>query len=200
MIDCFFSVVGARIPADHGYALYSALSRVLPDLHEARWLAIHPIRRFPDEILILRLPLERLPSVLPLAGKRIVINDSGKDFPVHLGLPEVHALKPAAVLHSRCVVIKVSEATKNKTQPNRYTFLASAQAQLQERGIKGETTIDDRRDEKGRECARRVVHIKNKIIVGYAVRVSGLSDEDSLKLQECGLGGRQRMGCGIFVQ
>jgi len=35
--------------------------------------------------------------------------------------------------------------------------------------------------------------------VGYAVRVSGLSDEDSLKLQERGLGGKRRMGCGVFV-
>lgn len=210
IVDISFSAIGRDIPIDHGYALYSALSRILPDLHEAGWLAIHPIAGAPtgsgilrlskEAHLQLRLPPERLPSVLPLAGKRIVINDDGKDFPVRLGVPEVYALKPAAVLHSRCVVIKVTEATKNKTQPNRETFLASVQAQLQEREIKGEITIDDRRDDKGRECGRRVVHIKNKIIVGYAVRVSRLSDEDSLKLQEVGLGGKLRMGCGIFVQ
>ena len=149
--------------------------------------------------LQLRLPPERLPSVLPLAGKRIVINDGGKDFPIRLGIPEVYALKPAEVLHSRCVVIKVTEATKNKIPPNRETFLASAQSQLQQRGITGEFWIDERRNEQGRDYARRVIHMKDEIIVGYAVRVSGLSDEDSLKLQERGLGGKRRMGCGIFV-
>jgi hypothetical protein len=30
------------------------------------------------------------------------------------------------------------------------------------------------------------------------VRVLGLSADDSLKLQICGLGGKRTMGCGIF--
>ncbi|MCA6558614.1 MAG: type I-MYXAN CRISPR-associated protein Cas6/Cmx6, partial [Pseudanabaena sp. M114S2SP2A07QC] len=29
--------------------------------------------------------------------------------------------------------------------------------------------------------------------------VSGLSEEDSIKLQIFGLGGKRRMGCGVFV-
>ena len=35
--------------------------------------------------------------------------------------------------------------------------------------------------------------------IGFAVGLSGLSDEDSLKLQALGLGGRRAFGGGFFV-
>jgi CRISPR-associated protein Cas6 len=46
---------------------------------------------------------------------------------------------------------------------------------------------------------RRVVRIHGKAIVGFSVIVQGLTGEESLKLQEQGLGGRGKMGCGFFV-
>ena len=45
---------------------------------------------------------------------------------------------------------------------------------------------------------RRRVTVAGRRIVGYSVRVSGLSAEESLALQEKGLGGKRRMGCGVF--
>jgi Cas6 Crispr len=45
----------------------------------------------------------------------------------------------------------------------------------------------------------RVVRIKDKTVVGYGVRVAGLNVEESLRLQEHGLGGRRKLGCGVFV-
>ncbi|MFN5763400.1 MAG: type I-MYXAN CRISPR-associated protein Cas6/Cmx6, partial [Pseudanabaena sp.] len=39
---------------------------------------------------------------------------------------------------------------------------------------------------------------KHKHIVGYGVVVEGLSDEDSIKLQSIGMGGRKHFGCGWF--
>ncbi len=33
MVDLCFPVLGQTLPSDHGYALYAALSRVLPALH-----------------------------------------------------------------------------------------------------------------------------------------------------------------------
>jgi len=97
-------------------------------------------------------------------------------------------------------VIKVSEIERSGRSPDREMFLAAVLEQMQSRDIKGEVWIDDRCDGKGRELSRRIVRIKDKTIVGYSVRVSGLmTDDDSIKLQEVGLGGRHRMGCGIFV-
>lgn len=46
---------------------------------------------------------------------------------------------------------------------------------------------------------RRLLRIKDRRMVGYAVQVTGLTAEESIKLQEHGLGGRQKMGCGFFV-
>jgi len=46
---------------------------------------------------------------------------------------------------------------------------------------------------------RRVMRIKDKTIVGFQVVVAELTAEESITLQEHGLGGRRRMGCGIFV-
>jgi CRISPR-associated protein Cas6 len=45
---------------------------------------------------------------------------------------------------------------------------------------------------------RRTLRIKDKEVVGYEVLVEALTAEESLNLQEHGLGGRRHMGCGIF--
>ena len=37
------------------------------------------------------------------------------------------------------------------------------------------------------------------MIVGYSLVVEGLSAVESMLLQERGLGGRTRMGCGFFM-
>jgi CRISPR-associated protein Cas6 len=46
---------------------------------------------------------------------------------------------------------------------------------------------------------RRVLDVKGRKIVGYAMQVAGLTAEESIRLQEEGLGGRRRMGCGLFM-
>ena len=53
--------------------------------------------------------------------------------------------------------------------------------------------------ERAGEAKRRVVRVKGVAIVGYALIVAGLSAADSVTLQESGLGGRTRFGCGFFV-
>jgi len=43
-VDLAFRLTGSKIPVDHGYALYSAISRVLPEIHGAANIGVHPIR------------------------------------------------------------------------------------------------------------------------------------------------------------
>lgn len=45
---------------------------------------------------------------------------------------------------------------------------------------------------------RRIVTVDGDKVVGFGLRLAGLSDEDSLKVQYTGIGGRQRFGCGVF--
>jgi CRISPR-associated protein Cas6 len=44
-----------------------------------------------------------------------------------------------------------------------------------------------------------VLRIKEKRVVGFPLRVTGLTAEESITLQEQGLGGRSKMGCGFFM-
>ena len=44
IIELSFRLLGRTIPVDHGYALYAALSRVAPELHDAQDLGIQPVR------------------------------------------------------------------------------------------------------------------------------------------------------------
>jgi hypothetical protein len=42
VIDLSFLLVGTTIPLDHGYALFSALYRIVPELHRDRRVSGHP--------------------------------------------------------------------------------------------------------------------------------------------------------------
>jgi hypothetical protein len=43
-VDLAFRLTGSKVPVDHGYALYSAISRLLPEIHGAKNIGVHPIR------------------------------------------------------------------------------------------------------------------------------------------------------------
>lgn len=185
-VELKFPVVGTTLPSDHGYAVFAAISRLIPEAHGSDWLALETIPgvgRGDGLIQInerarlrMRLPQERLPLVLKLAGKRLALNGN----PIRLGVPEVSLLRPAPSVYARCVTIK------KFTEPE--PFLDAVARKLDEIGIKGEPELGPRR-------AFRVGH---HMIVGFGLAVHELSDEASILLQERGLGGRRHMGCGIF--
>jgi CRISPR-associated protein Cas6 len=47
---------------------------------------------------------------------------------------------------------------------------------------------------------RGCMRVNGNDVVGYSVRFNDLRPEESLKLQIHGLGGKRRMGCGVFVK
>lgn len=189
-----FSLAGKQLPADHGYLVYSAISRSVSSLHGIDWLAIELISGFPsgrglialserDAILRLRIPADHYRDVLPLAGKRLDIGGHQ----IRLGLPVARPLEPAPSLYARVVTIKkFTEADP---------FLEAVSRQLESLGVTGRPELP--RDEQGR-YRRRIVTIHGKSVVGFSVAVHDLNEEDSLRLQSSGIGGRRAMGCGIF--
>src|SRR3954470_12986294 len=110
-IDLSFAISGTTIPLDHGYALFSALCRVVPTLHGDRLAGVHPIRGVrlaprrltlvPQSRLRLRLPSEEIAPFLALAGARIDL-EGGL---LSVGIPRVEALRPSADLAARLVTI-----------------------------------------------------------------------------------------------
>lgn len=203
-VDILFRVIGTEVPGDHGYALFSALSRIL-ETESDRWMhgnphiGLHSIRGVglgtgrqlvgPDARLGLRLPSALLPRSLKLAGKSIEL-DGCK---LRIGTSQTRALVPAATLHCRIVT------TRNGNDPAR--FDAEIARQLAALGIRGRVfrVPQSAQPPDGRDPSRRIFRIKDKRIVGYSMLATELTAEESIRLQERGLGGRRRMGCGVFV-
>ena len=186
-VDLAFRLNGSAIPVDHGYALYAAVSRIVPEIHQTTDIGVQPIRGIytgngklqlsPASRLIVRLPDEAIRPYLKLAGKRLVVDDS----PLSVGVPEVRMLLPVSRLRARLVTIKgfLEEAA----------FFEAAQRQLQSLHMACEIQVGQ----------RRTFRVKEKQVVGFELAVTGLSAGDSVTLQEHGLGGRRKMGCGVFV-
>jgi CRISPR-associated protein Cas6 len=209
-IDIGFRLTGREIPADHGCALYGAVSRHVPWTHDPdqETLGIHPINGLlsggrllhltPSSRLTFRLDSDHVRELLTLAGKELDL-DTHK---LRVGVPTTYTIKPAATLRSRLVTFK------HHMEPE--TFLAKAQEELSKLNIKATPGITRRVGAKSLEgrkeltadrspFIRRTLRIHDKEVVGFAMEVSGLSADESLRLQETGLGGRRRFGCGIFV-
>ncbi|MEM6353664.1 MAG: type I-MYXAN CRISPR-associated protein Cas6/Cmx6 [Cyanobacteria bacterium P01_D01_bin.14] len=195
-IDVCFKVVGTSFPADNGYGLYSALLRHCPSLRENDSINIQTIAGQPDgkgkitlqeySCLRIRLPsnADSLPAILPLAGQTLRVGNHE----IKLGFPQVLPLKPASSLQARLVTIK------GYTEPE--PFLDAVDRQIQVLGIHALVGIPA--NELG-EPKRLTIKIKRYSVVGFSVVVRELSPEDSLLLQVRGLGGKRRMGCGVFV-
>ena len=209
-VDLSFRVTGKTIPADHGYVLYSAVSRIVPWIHEPaqNQVGIHPINGLlagnrllhltPSSRLTFRLDANDIKQLLPLAGKELDLDG----YQLRVGVPTTYALKPKTTLRSRLVTIK------HRMAPD--SFLAAVQEELSKLSIQGTPVLLRRRGTKALESksgaepdrspfVRRTIRIHDKEVVGYAVMVQCLTDDDSLKLQQHGIGGRRRLGCGIFV-
>ena len=204
IVDLAFSLRGATVPRDHGYRLYGAVSRKIPAAHGAPWLGIHPLGGRPVEGnkldvgagagLRCRLPVERVGTLLPLAGATLDLEGSA----LRLGPPVVHPLLPAACLDSRIVVVKLTGIPRRRHPDlDRESLdragiadrtLSELTRQLHALGIESPLQL----------CGHQRITVAGRRILGFSVRVDGLSAEQSLRLQEHGLGGKRRMGCGLF--
>jgi CRISPR-associated protein Cas6 len=194
MVVVHFPAQGRQLPADHGYALYSAITRQLPALHGAPWLGLELLSGVPwrqgiivlptrGASLRLRLPADHYGHVLPLAGARLDI----AGHPIRLGIPTARPLTPAPSLYARIVTIK------KFTDPE--PFLDAARRQLDALGLNA--TLELPLDEQGRP-RRRIITIQRKHVVGFSLAAHNLNDAGSLRLQTSGIGGRRAMGCGHF--
>jgi CRISPR-associated protein Cas6 len=167
-------------------------------LHGDQRVGVHPIRgrqTAPGVLsltewsrLKLRLPSEEIAPYIAFAGRSLELEGHH----VRAGIPQVVSLVPAPNLTSRLVTFRNALTTE--------AFEAHVCREFDRMQIAGAPHLapSTRPNWQGQPL-RRVLRVKDKKVVGYALRVSGLSSEESLRLQEVGLGGRRRMGCGVFV-
>lgn len=189
MIDIRWFVNGpGRIPIHHQYPLFSAVSRVVPAVHRSREFGLHPIRGarmspghlelIPQSALTIRTPVYNIPGLLVLSGKKLDLAGC----PIRLGVPLVIGLSPCRSLVSPLVTIKGYMETQE--------FSAALRRQLDELGVSRSVIAE--------VVARRVLLVKQQVIVGFEVRLDKLCEEDSMRIQTSGLGGRRHLGCGLF--
>lgn len=193
-VELSFNIIGQILPADHGYALYSAIAHLCPELHQQKWLSLQTVMGIPDgqgkiyltdkSRLRVRLPGDMVPMVYLLAGKQLKIGTHS----IRLSIPQIFMLQPTSRLRSRIVTIKGFQEPE--------LFLDAAKRQLDALEIQGTVSIP-LNDKK--EPDRKAIKIKSYTVVGFGLEVRNLCDEDSIKLQTAGIGGKRRMGCGVFA-
>ncbi len=205
-VDLIFRLSGSTIPSDHGYALYAAITGVIGAIHVATDVGIFAIRGLPQErgllkltprsSLRVRLPAERIPTLLALVGKVLEVEGHR----LEVGTAQVAALVPAPVLSSTFVTIKLAQPSGASGFVAPDAFLEAARKQLRARGIEGQPGLRSITDgPRAGEAMRRVIRIKGATHVGYAMVVEALTADESIALQQNGLGGRRLMGCGLFL-
>ena len=198
-LDLTFKLRGAPIPLDNGYPIYSALSRICPPIHELKFIGIHPIAGIPtsnnfleltaQSRLKIRIHHQQIPLIYPyLTGQTFQLGQHS----YQLDIPDYKPLISAESLYSRLVVITGYQ------DPT--TFIEAVQRKLDNLGVRGKIELLTRQD--GTPQRRQVTINKQgeqSKKRGFGVKISELNPENSLTLQEQGIGGKRKMMCRIFV-
>lgn len=194
-IELAFPVIGKSLFIDHGYQLYSALKHKLMQLKDWNDISIKTIsgkldRYKRNEIiltdhskLLIRLSSDKVPFVYPFSGKTFILGSHK----IRLGIPEMNFLQSKSKLRSHIVVIKGYEEPE--------TFLAAAKRQIEKLNIQADIKLITNKDGTPK---RKTIRVK-QTLVGFGIEADKLSQSDSIILQEQGLGGKQKMGCGVFI-
>ncbi len=186
-IDLHMQMMGRTLNVDHGYALFSAVSKELPWFHESGNVGMGLIRGkyigqgqlsiSPSSSLAFRLPVSQVAGYINLAGKSLDVDGHV----LRVGVPSSHSLVPSPVLYAHLVT------SRNGQEQNR--FAREMARQLSAMDCRGKLTIGK----------RRTFKVHGRQVVGYSTLVTELTAEESIVLQENGLGGRRKMGCGFFL-
>jgi CRISPR-associated protein Cas6 len=189
-VDVAFPLQGTSIPLDHGYALFGAVSRLIPRVHQEPTWGVHPVHGkqagpgvlslLRSSLLTLRVPTDAIGELLPLTGQTLDVAGSA----VKVGTPRIFQLQPRPALRSRFVTIK-------KFMEPGPELDGAIRRQLTAMELRASVTVD--------VGARRVQRVSNHTIVGFALALDGLSADESIRVQTTGLGGRRHMGAGLFL-
>src|SRR5262245_61907702 len=142
-VELRFPLSGTTLSTDHGYALFAAISRIIPETHDADWLAVATLKGAasgdgtlqldPQAALKIRLPEDRIPLLLKLVGQRLDVDGHT----IRLGAPQIQLLRPSPTLYARAVTIK----GYMESEP----FLEAVQRKLDGSGLRGEPVVGPRR-------------------------------------------------------
>jgi len=186
IVDMVFSISGISIPRDHGFMLWRELRICLPWLDAEAHAAIHAVRGAPandDTLLltkraslVLRLPESRIADAQSLTGQQLNLDGCM----LQIGSARNRPLLAYPTLYSHLV----STGSEDETD-----FLDDVAAQLEQINLACKFMCGK----------RRALQAEQAVIFGYSLMLYDLTPELSILLQQIGLGGHRKLGCGIFI-
>ena len=197
IVDAVFAISCRSLPVDHAYALSQAIQAAMP------WFALEPRAGLhtihgaesgsgwmrpedPDALLqlsrraklALRLPRHRLDAAAALVGRTLQV----AGWPLRVDRLAMRPLSRITTLFSRCVVFD--------SAGDEAAFLVAAEVELDALGIKPERML----------CGRMTpVATPARTYQTRSLMLAGLTQEQSLRLQQEGLGAERKLGCGLFI-
>ncbi len=197
ILDLSFKVQCKQLPLDHAYALSQTILQELPWIADEPQAGIHLIHgaesgngwirpQQPDALLnlsrrtrfTLRLPKQRVSEAKLLTEK--LLNIDGNE--LRLSKPSEKSLSPLTTIFSRYIV---AENIEDEAE-----FLNHAAIQLKDLGIQVKKMMSGR---------SHVLRMPDKNLNTRSLMIDGLEIEESIYLQQHGLGEGRKVGCGLFI-
>ena len=198
VVDLAYKIACPTIPLDHAHSLSSALLKALPWLAEEKYAGVHLIHGAasgngwfrPDDTenellhlskrtrMRLRIPKNRLQEARALSGQTLNI----EGHPLEMGKSDVFLLSSLPTLFSRYVM--------TREELDETEFLEEVARQL--------TALDI----PCRKMLGGITHTMNFSggpVFTRSLMVADLEPEQSVRLQQVGLGEGRTHGCGLFL-
>ncbi len=196
VVDAVFAIACPCLPVDHAYALQQAIQEALPWFAEEPHAGLHTVHgaasgsgwmrpEGADALLqlshrarlALRLPRQRLEAAAALLGRTLQV----AGWPLRVEKMTLRPLSRITTLFSRCVVLAAGDEA---------AFVADATRELDALGIRAERMV----------CGRVTpVATPQQTYAARSLMLAGLTLEQSLLLQQSGLGAGRKLGCGLFI-
>lgn len=198
IIDVSFAIACKQLPIDHAWALSLAIQQALPWFGEDGVCGVHTIHvadngngwQRPEDgsgVLIpsrrtrmeLRIPKERLPAVSQLSGKTLDVGG----YPLIVGAGKEKVFSNASVLFARYVL-----SHQDETEP---AFL--------QRMADGISQIADFKVKKLLCGKSHSLYTPDGAQFTRHLMIADLDNDASIRIQQYGLGGGRKFGCGLFL-
>lgn len=198
VVDVAFKIGCPTIPLDHAHALSAALLEKLPWLEDEAYAGIHLIHGAasgngwfrPEDAenellhlpkrtrMRLRVPRKRLQDAQALSGETLDI----EGHPLEIGKSDLFMLSTLSTLFSRYVI--------SREDLDEMQFLEEAAAQLQALDIPGRKMLGG---------ITHTMKFPDGPVFTRSLMVADLEPEQSVRLQQVGLGEGRIRGCGLFL-
>ncbi len=197
IVDLAFSIQCRCLPVDHAYSLSQAITAALPWFADEAQAGLHTIHvaesgngwMRPDDPsallhlsrrtrLMLRLPRQRVADAGRLSGQTLDVGGNA----LRVEKAVVKPLSAITTLFSRYIV--------SGEGMDEMAFMREAQSLLADMGIKPKKML----------CGiERVIATPERRIHTRSLMLADLAVEESVRLQQRGLGPGRTLGCGLFL-